>query len=71
MPKCSFCGGPMPEGKGRMFVRKTGQILYFCTSKCKNNWKLGRAGKKKKWTTTSRKEREKTALAKTSEEKKA
>ena len=49
----------MPEGKGRMFVRKSGQILYFCSSKCNRNWKLKRQGKNKKWTATSRKEREK------------
>ena len=60
MPKCSFCGGPMPEGKGRMFVKKSGQVLYFCSSKCKNNFRLGRQGKGRKWTTTSRKERGKT-----------
>jgi large subunit ribosomal protein L24e len=47
----------MPEGKGRMLVRKSGQVMYFCTSKCGRNWKLGRVGKKKKWTITSRKER--------------
>jgi len=47
----------MPEGKGRMFVKKSGQVLYFCSSKCGRNHKLGRQGKKRKWTTTSRKER--------------
>ena len=57
MPSCFFCGCQMPEARGRMFVRKSGQVLYFCSSKCQNNWKLGRQGKKKKWTLTSRKER--------------
>jgi large subunit ribosomal protein L24e len=47
----------MPEGKGRMFVRKSGQVLYFCSSKCLKNQKLGRQGKSRKWTAVSRKER--------------
>ena len=57
MAKCSFCGGPMPEGKGRMLVKKTGQVLYFCSSKCQSNQRLGRQGKSCKWTDISRKER--------------
>ena len=52
MVKCSFCRGPMPDGKGRMFVKKSGQVLYFCSSKCQNNFRLGRQGKKQKWTHT-------------------
>jgi len=45
----------MPEGKGRMFVKRSGQVLYFCTSKCNKNFKMGRSPKKRKWTETSRK----------------
>ena len=59
MTKCSFCGEGMQEGRGKVFVRKSGQVLHFCSPKCQRNWKLGREGKKKKWTTTSRKERAK------------
>lgn len=59
MPKCSFCSGPMPEGAGRMFVKKSGQLLYFCSSKCQKNQKIGRKGKKRKWTETARIEKEK------------
>ena len=55
MPKCSFCGKNIPEGRGRMFVRISGQVLNFCSSKCKNNWKMRREGKKLKWTETYRK----------------
>jgi len=50
MPKCSFCGGKTPEGRGKMFVRNDGKIYYFCNSKCQKNWKLGREGKSVKWT---------------------
>lgn len=50
MAKCSFCGGNMVAGRGKMFVRTSGQVLHFCTSKCQRNWKLGRQGKFTKWT---------------------
>ena len=53
----------MPEGRGKMVVRKSGQVLYFCGSKCQRNHRLGREGKKRKWTETSRKLREKEGLA--------
>ena len=48
--KCSFCGNPIPQGQGIMFVRNDGRILYFCSSKCDRNTEMGRAGKNKKWT---------------------
>ncbi len=57
MAKCSFCGGKIPEGRGKMFVKITGHILNFCNSKCQRNWKLGRDGSKTKWTEASRKDR--------------
>ncbi|RLJ09922.1 MAG: 50S ribosomal protein L24 [Candidatus Aenigmatarchaeota archaeon] len=59
MVKCSFCGGTLPEGRGKMFVRNDGKIFYFCNSKCQKNWKLGRQGKKVKWTLTYKKLKEK------------
>jgi len=57
--RCSFCGETIPKGKGKMFVKNTGQIFYFCNSKCERNAKLGRQGKNIKWTETARKLREK------------
>ncbi len=33
-----------------MFVRSSGEILYFCSSKCEKNYFLGREAKKLKWT---------------------
>ena len=48
--KCSFCGKPIRKGTGKMFVKKSGEILYFCSSKCEKNYKLGREPKKLKWT---------------------
>jgi|GEM_PF-2934383 len=37
-----------------MLVKLDGTVLYFCGSKCEKNKKLGRQGKKFKWTQTSR-----------------
>ncbi len=49
--KCSFCGREIEKGTGKMFVRKSGAILYFCSNKCeKNMLKLGRKARKLKWT---------------------
>ncbi|RLJ05966.1 MAG: 50S ribosomal protein L24e [Candidatus Aenigmatarchaeota archaeon] len=50
MPKCSFCGKSLPEGRGKMFVKNDGKIFYFCNSKCQRNWNMGRTGKHTKWT---------------------
>jgi len=48
---CSFCGKNFPTGKGIMFVKKDGSILYFCSSKCrKNRLKLASNPVKFKWT---------------------
>ena len=33
-----------------MFVRNSGQVFYFCKSKCQKNWKMGRDGKNVRWT---------------------
>jgi large subunit ribosomal protein L24e len=48
--KCTFCGGDIPKGKGKMFVRNSGQILYFCGSKCQKNHAIKRDGKSVRWT---------------------
>lgn len=48
--KCSFCGDKVPEGRGKMFVKASGQTFTFCGSKCEKNWKMKRAGKSTGWT---------------------
>ena len=51
MARCSFCGQNIKKGTGVLFVRKTGKILYFCSTKCsKNMLKLGRKPANIKWT---------------------
>ncbi len=52
--KCTFCGSDIQEGRGKTFVKNDGRIFRFCSSKCQNNWKLGRDGKSVRWTERSR-----------------
>ncbi|MCD6209698.1 MAG: 50S ribosomal protein L24e [Methanophagales archaeon] len=48
--KCSFCNLPIEPGRGKMFVRRDGTVLYFCSSKCERNMiKLGRKRRRVKW----------------------
>ncbi len=51
MVRCAFCGKEIPKGKGIMYVKADGKVLYFCSSKCKKNaLKLKRLGRHWKWT---------------------
>ncbi|WP_075050507.1 50S ribosomal protein L24e [Ignicoccus islandicus] len=47
---CSFCGREIEPGTGIMFVRNDGSILWFCSSKCFKNYKMGRKARKLPWT---------------------
>ncbi len=48
---CSFCGNEIEVGTGKMYVRRDGRVLYFCSGKCeKNMLKLKRSPRKLKWT---------------------
>ncbi len=50
--KCSFCKDKLPHGTGKMYVKKDGSILFFCSGRCeKNAIKLGRSPRKVKWVT--------------------
>ncbi|MCL5429935.1 MAG: 50S ribosomal protein L24e [Candidatus Marsarchaeota archaeon] len=41
--KCSNCSKELDKGTGLMFVKKTGDIYYYCSSKCyKNHYIMGR-----------------------------
>ncbi|HLB70836.1 MAG: 50S ribosomal protein L24e [Candidatus Methanoperedens sp.] len=55
--KCSFCGGGIEPGTGKLYARKDGTVFYFCSSKCQNNSDLGRIPRKVKWAEASRKVR--------------
>ena len=48
--ECSFCKRRIEPGTGKLFVKKDGSILRFCSSKCeKNMLKLRRNPRKVKW----------------------
>lgn len=47
--KCSFCGENLPLCGGKMFVKSSGEILYFCSKKCERYYFMGRKAKKLKW----------------------
>ncbi|OPX67783.1 MAG: 50S ribosomal protein L24e [Methanoregulaceae archaeon PtaB.Bin056] len=52
---CSFCGDAIEPGTGKMFVRRDGTVYYFCSTKCQNNFRLGRAARRVPWTQAGRK----------------
>jgi len=48
---CSFCGNEIEPGTGKIYVRKDGKILHFCSRKCeKNMMVLKRNPRRLKWT---------------------
>jgi large subunit ribosomal protein L24e len=50
MPRCSFCKQNYEFPQGLTMVLNDGNILYFCSGKCrKNQLKLKRDNKKVNW----------------------
>ncbi|MGM5481054.1 MAG: 50S ribosomal protein L24e [Nanobdellota archaeon] len=37
MVDCNFCGKEIPYGTGKMYVKKDGTVLRFCSSKCEKS----------------------------------
>ena len=57
--KCSFCGKNIEKGTGKIYVKSSGKIINFCSTKCeKNLLKLKRKPRKIRWTEMFRKEKE-------------
>ena len=55
---CSFCGGEIEPGTGKMFVKKDGAVLNFCTNKCyKNMIELKRVPRTTEWTDKAKSEK--------------
>lgn len=51
MVRCSFSGKIIPPGKGIMYVKKDGRILYFYDKKAEKNMiDLGRKPRTTGWT---------------------
>ncbi|MFA6710276.1 MAG: 50S ribosomal protein L24e [Candidatus Methanomethylophilaceae archaeon] len=49
--KCSFCGDEIELGTGKMYVKKDGTVLNFCSNKCfKNMIQLKRVPRTTAWT---------------------
>ena len=56
--KCSFCGEDIEPGTGKMFVKKDGTVLNFCTNKCyKNMIELKRVPRTTEWTDKAKSEK--------------
>lgn len=66
MTKCAFCACDHEIGRGMFMVTDEGKVFYFCSSKCRKNWNLGRKARKFKW---ARKTREQMLSAEASEKK--
>ena len=49
MPVCSFCKGAYEFPKGTTVVQKSGDVRYYCSSKCRKNFEIGRVAKKIGW----------------------
>ncbi|MGD0716997.1 MAG: 50S ribosomal protein L24e [Halobacteriota archaeon] len=56
---CSFCGGAIELGTGKMFVKRDGTVYHFCSSKCEKNFRLGRLARRVAWTEPGRLARKK------------
>jgi len=57
MPRCNFCGKMYDLPRGITVVTKKGELLHFCSSKCRKNHKLGRIPRKVKWIKKKKKAR--------------
>ena len=56
--KCSFCYREIEPGTGKMFVKKDGTVLNFCTNKCyKNMIELKRVPRTIAWTDKAKSEK--------------
>jgi large subunit ribosomal protein L24e len=49
MPVCSFCKESYEFPRGISVVLKDGSVKFFCGSKCRKNFNLGRDGRKVNW----------------------
>lgn len=70
--KCTFCGSEIPKGKGIMYIKNDGKVLYFCSRKCeKNMLVLGRKARNVTWTEEYKKQKQErmAAMKHQSEEK--
>ena len=55
MPTCSFCKKNYDNPRGLTVFTFDGKSVFYCSSKCRNNTKLGRDPKKTNWVKRERK----------------
>lgn len=48
---CSFCRKPVEPGSGMMYVTSKGEVYWFCSSKCRKSFLMGRKPSKLAWVT--------------------
>jgi LSU ribosomal protein L24E len=57
MPKervCRFCGKTIEPGTGMMYVTVKGEIYWFCSSKCRKSFMMGRNPARLAWVKRAR-----------------
>jgi large subunit ribosomal protein L24e len=37
MARCDYCKNSIPRGTGKMYIKKDGRKLDFCSNKCEKN----------------------------------
>ncbi len=57
MPRCTFCKQDYEFPKGVTVVQKSGDIKFYCSSKCRKNAEMGRDNRKVKWVKKVKKEK--------------
>lgn len=51
MARCDFCKNVIEKGTGKIYAKKDGKILNFCSTKCEKNLiKLKRNPRTTNWT---------------------
>jgi len=43
--ECEYCGQEAKKTSGKLYVRTSGEKLFFCSGKCKKNWEQDRGHK--------------------------
>jgi len=54
MPRCSYCGKQYPAHKGLILVTNKGEIIKFCSAKCRKNKTMKK--RKVRWISKNKKE---------------
>lgn len=53
MARCDFCGDKIEPGTGKLYIKKDGNTIRFCSHKCQTNMlDLNRSPREQKWTET-------------------